>query len=448
MTARNLTIGSHIPPVLSGAYPNRPGNLVRPLVGEVTIVRRLFQVIAEAQHSIWLTVAFLSPEFEFLDNNGLLFDALDRAVGRGVDVRLLVWRSNSETLRSINIFDGTPGQQQLLTEQCRRFRIRWDRAASVYCQHQKSWMVDAGCPSETAFVGGFNLSNAGLERHDVFVEIAGPSASDVHRNFVQRWNAASERYRSDGNWACDSTDEMRLPRSVLGPVGNSAVQIQRMMDSRRYCEDQAESTILRQYQQAIDAARRTIYIENQAIPDPVVGKHLLRALARGVSVILLIPAVPEPYVYAARSDPQQSARFECLKALADYDSFLISGLAKREIAGRRAGYVHAKIMIVDDAWATIGSCNLHAFSLAGHTELNASIWDSMVARELRCTLYDLHLGISTSKLEDNAALALFQGVAQDNRAKLERRADNWQGYAFALSAETYATEWGAKPDLS
>ena len=42
-----------------------------------------------------------------------------------------------------------------------RFRIRWDRAPGPYCQHQKSWLIDAGQASETAFVGGINLTAQG-----------------------------------------------------------------------------------------------------------------------------------------------------------------------------------------------------------------------------------------------------------------------------------------------
>jgi cardiolipin synthase A/B len=59
---------------------------------------------------------------------------------------------------------------------------------------------------------------------------------------------------------------------------------------------------------------------------------------------------------------------------------------------RRDVYVHGKIMLIDDKWATIGSCNLHSNSLSGHTEMNASIWDGAVVRPLRRALLAEHLG--------------------------------------------------------
>jgi cardiolipin synthase len=35
-------------------------------------------------------------------------------------------------------------------------------------------------------------------------------------------------------------------------------------------------------------------------------------------------------------------------------------------------WVRAKLMIVDDEWFTVGSCNLHRASLFGNAELNAA----------------------------------------------------------------------------
>jgi cardiolipin synthase len=437
-----------IPFATSSSYPARPGNLVRPLVDGEPIARRIGEAVEKAHHSVWLTVAFYSDDFHFPDGLGSLFDVLDRAVAGGLDVRLLIWRPNAETRPSHRLFGGTAADRALLAKRGSRFRIRWDRAAAAFCQHQKSWVIDAGRPSETAFVGGLNLTAVAMQRHDVYVEVAGPSATDVHHNFVQRWNEASERDAPDGNWACDSTDTLPFPDRPSEPRGSSTVQIQRMLDPSRYVEARVERSILEQYERAIDAARRTIYIENQAVPVPPVASRLLRALERGVAVVLLVPAIPEPYVYEARLDPQGDALFNGLEALGRHENFMLAGIAEQQAEGRRAAYVHAKLMLVDDVWATVGSCNLHAFSLAGHSEMNASIWDEAVARALRCTLFTRHLGVDTARLDDRAALQLFQDIARSNHVKMEKREPDWQGLAFALSPETYARKSGVRDDLT
>ena len=441
-------MASYIPPTTSGRYPARPGNLVRPLVDGEETMRRIGEAIEGACHSVWLTVAFYSDDFFLPDGRGPLFDVLDRAVARSLDVRLLVWRPNPETAPSPRMFGGSPEQRALLARRGARFKIRWDRAASACCQHQKSWVIDAGQPSETSFVGGLNLTSVAMARHDVYVEVSGPSAADVRHNFVERWNEASERRALDGNWACDAADELPYPDRSSGPRGKSTVQVQRMLDPSRYGAERVERSILEQYQRAIDAARRTIYIENQAIPVPEVARPLLAAVERGVDVVLLVPAIPETYVYAARHDPQGASRFWGVEAMGRHENFTLAGIAEPHAGGRRAAYVHAKMMMIDDAWTTIGSCNLHPYSLGGNSEMNASIWDPDVARALRCRLLAQHLGVDTSQMDDRAALRLFRDMARGNREKMDRRAPDWKGLAFALSPETYGRESGVKADLT
>ena len=132
-----------------------------------------------------------------------------------------------------------------------------------------------------------------------------------------------------------------------------------------------------------------------------------------------------------------------MERLGRHENFLLAGIAGRTAdGGRAATYVHAKLMLVDDCWATIGSCNLHANSLSGHSELNASIWDAAVVRDLRCTLFAEHLGADTARLDDRAALALYRRIARDNAAKAERADFDWQGIAFAVPPDAYAVTAG------
>jgi phosphatidylserine/phosphatidylglycerophosphate/cardiolipin synthase-like enzyme len=439
---------SHIPSAASGRYPARPGNRVSSFIDGEQIARRLGQAIGEARHSVWLTVAFCSNDFLFPDGLGPLFDVLDRAVARGLDVRLLVWRQTLETRPSHRIFGGSPEHRELLARRGSCFKIRWDKASGPFCQHQKSWVFDAGRPSEIAFVGGMNLTSVALTLHDVYLELAGPAAADVSHNFIERWNEASERHAADGSWACDGSDELPYPAGRSEPRGESIVQIQRMLDPSRYGPDRVERSILEQYERAIDAARRTIYLENQAIPVPEVARPLLKAVQRGIDVVLLVPAVPEDYVFEARHDPKEASRFEGIEALGRHPNFTLAGVAEVRDGKRRAAYVHAKMMLIDDVWMTAGSCNLHPFSLNGHSELNAAVWDPAVTRDLRCRLFAQHLGIDTATMNDRAALRLFQDIAGRNRLRMQSRDDDWQGLAFELSPKDYGLPSGAKADLT
>jgi cardiolipin synthase A/B len=437
----------HIPFPASGSYPARSGNAVHPLIDGVPAFRRIGEAIEAARHSVWVTVTFYAPDFEMPCGRGSLFDVLDRAGERGLDVRAIFWRPNPESGGYGRTFPGSDADREMLRARGSRFRIRWDRAPGPHCHHQKCWLIDAGHPSETTFVGGMNLTaqavgapgHAGGGRHDAYVELTGPSGTDVHHNFVQRWNETSERDRDDGVWGHTGDDDLTFPTRLSHPRGESLVQIQRTMPAGRYrgMED-GERTILDQYLFAIDAARRSIYIENQALPIPPVAFRLEEALKRGVDVVALVPADPDEFVRAARRNPDRKAFIDQVVALGRYETFALVGIAARTALGdRRNVYVHGKLILIDDAWATIGSCNLHTYSLFGHSEMNVSFWDPTVVRALRRELLAEHLGRDTADLDDRAALGLYRQIARANRARRNARDNDWQGLAFSLDPATY-----------
>jgi phosphatidylserine/phosphatidylglycerophosphate/cardiolipin synthase-like enzyme len=161
-------------------------------------------------------------------------------------------------------------------------------------------------------------------------------------------------------------------------------------------------------------------------------------LKRGVDVVVLVPAEPEEHVRAARRDPERMSLFDQVASLGQYEHFALVGIAALNEEGvRRDIYVHGKIMLIDDAWATIGSCNLHSNSLYGHTEMNASFWDAEVVRALRCALLAEHLGEDTAHLDARAALQLYRRIAGENRRRHDTGDSNWPGLAYRLDPSTY-----------
>lgn len=100
-------------------------------------------------------------------------------------------------------------------------------------------------------------------------------------------------------------------------------------------------------------------------------------------MLSLVPAQPEESVRAARRNPEPRLLFDQVAQLGVYENFALLGIAGLNAQGRRSDvYVHGKIMLIDDEWATIGSGNLHSNLLLGHTEMNASIWDALSS--VRC----------------------------------------------------------------
>ncbi len=71
--------------------------------------------------------------------------------------------------------------------------------------------------------------------------------------------------------------------------------------------------------------------------------------------------------------PERQSFLEARAALGAYEHCSLAGIAGLGADGRRTPVdVHAKLMLVDDVWATIGSCNLHSYALLGNGEMNAA----------------------------------------------------------------------------
>ena len=354
------------------------------------------------------------------DGRGQVFEVLKRAALRGVNVRLIFWRPDEQT-ESLkpNTFWGSAEHIDRLVSYRFDLAIRWDRAAPGFCQHQKSWLIDAGKDSQTSFVGGINLNPHSVvapghrgegQNHDVYVELTGPSALDVHKNFVQRWNEASERFSEGGCWGRGSHSQLPLPTMTPTPHGGSIVQVQRTMPT-------GENSIWEQYCTAIDGARRSIYIENQAVEVPELVPLLDRALQRGVEIVTLVPRESK----------------NCLSSLRGRENFTFASIAGLGLDGtRKAVHVHAKVMLIDDEWATIGSCNLHRHSLFGNAEMNVSFYDPATVRRLRLDLFGEHLDCSVESLDERAAHRLFRQIAIENGRRSATGDHAWQGLAVSI----------------
>ena len=288
--------------------------------------------------------------------------------------------------------------------------------------------------------------------HDVYVEVRGPSATDVHHNFVQRWNESSERDRADGLWPdASSQDSLVFPKQVSPEAGDVVAQIQRTVRRGLYTDStptpggqrfeiaNGDPSITDQYLRAVEAARSTIYVEDQALGSPEFVEGLHAALARGVDVVFLIPGQPNRGMVEGRKDPQAAPFWKSLGELGRHEGFALVAIASQRGRGDPQDvYVHAKVALIDDVWATIGSTNIANRSFYGDTELNATLWHGPTVRALRRELLLEHIGHDTQSLDDRGALRLYREVARENTRR-RARGDAHEGLAFALDPATYAS---------
>jgi phosphatidylserine/phosphatidylglycerophosphate/cardiolipin synthase-like enzyme len=453
-------MAAEIPPA-TGAYPRRDGNRIRPLIDGEPAFRRIAAAVEAARTRVWVTLAFVDREARLPDGRGTVFDLLDAAARRGVDVRALIWHEPEldTILPGSSHFPGNAAERAWLGARGSRLRARWDYVRD-YCHHQKSWLVDAGAPGEVAFVGGINVESgsmvspghrpprAGDDVHDVYLEIEGPAATDVHHNFVQRWNEASERGTPWPDAA--AAGDLPFPSAPSAVRGDVPVQIVRTVRAGLYAADtpspggaafpiaEGEFSAREHYLAAIEGARRSVYLEQQFLASPEALVALEAALERGVEVVILMPGDPMEQVRAARRDPRYAPLFEHLGTLGRFPHFTLAGPISSDDGGEpRHVYVHAKVGLVDDAWATVGSTNIATRSFYGDTELNASFWHPDTVRGFRRDLLREHIGVDTAHLDDRAGLRLYAEVARANRTRLAQRAP-LQGLAVAIEPAEYA----------
>ncbi len=121
------------------------------------------------------------------------------------------------------------------------------------------------------------------------------------------------------------------------------------------------------------SARHSIYITNPYfVPDDKMIDTLIEARQRGVRVVLLLPGPTDHRIVRQAS---RSRLGPLLKA----------GV---EVYKYRAAMLHAKAMVIDSIWATLGSTNLDRPSFELNEELNLVVYNGDIARRLERVFED------------------------------------------------------------
>jgi cardiolipin synthase A/B len=130
-------------------------------------------------------------------------------------------------------------------------------------------------------------------------------------------------------------------------------------------------TIERAFLDALGTARWDALIAMAYfVPGRTFRRALIDCAQRGVRVRLLVQGRVE---YALQHYGQEAL----------YGQLLAAGI---EIHEYSESYLHAKVAVIDDRWATVGSSNIDPYSLLLAREANVLVHDAAFARELRARL--------------------------------------------------------------
>jgi cardiolipin synthase len=242
-------------------------------------------------------------------------------------------------------------------------RRSWSMA---HPDHRKILIVDG----KTVFTGGINISAvyasppsgpSGLSGvkpgkkspivwRDTDVQIEGPVVAEFQKLFFETWDQQKGPKLSGRYYF---PELKAVGTSLVRAVGSSPGQANRL-------------TFI-MYVSAITFAEQSLHLTNAYfVPDDETVKALGSAARRGVDVKLLLPGSTDTTL--------------TLSAGRYYFSKLLKSGVK--IYERRNVMLHAKTMVIDGVWSTVGSTNMDFWSFSSNDEVNAVVLDKGFAAEM------------------------------------------------------------------
>jgi phosphatidylserine/phosphatidylglycerophosphate/cardiolipin synthase-like enzyme len=276
----------------------------------------------------------------------------------------------------------------------------------------------------------------GRPLHDLSVRVSGGVVSALADVFLELWDEVAEKPagvpRTAGRMraASDATDAIRaistVPRRVLT------------------AQPEGRTEILSAMERGIWRARSLLYVEHQYLSSRAIVRALVAALARSPELEVVVVLNQNPDVTAYRG--WQNARL-AESELRSHPRVGFFALWSAESIGDTVAlnqvFVHSKVIIADDVWATVGSANVDGVSLHSYGndfesklgqrvfrhvrnfDVNLELSDagdaiSGAVRELRRLLWSEHLGedVELASRPDGGWLQRWRARASENVALL------------------------------
>ncbi len=325
----------------------------------------IFPAMLTAIRGARTTITFANFSWEDGDIAREIVEALAERCRAGVGVNVLVDAIGSGDM---------PKEQQrrLRASGCHFARYKPVRPLTIkrinHRNHRRVLVVDG----RVGFTGGTGIGeqwtgDGRQEGHwrQTDVRVEGPIVRALQAAFVEDWREATTMLLAGDAY---------FP--ALPPRGDLAIQSVKSSPA----SGAAEAYLL--FLLAIDSARTSIKITNPYfVPDERMSRALADAARRGVDVTLIT---------SGKVDGTQN-RVVRKASQAHYGRVLEAGVKIHEYG---PAMLHAKTMVVDDQWVSIGSANLDNASLALNNELNVTFMDTHLAQRLRA-IFDEDLKFTT-----------------------------------------------------
>ncbi|MCK5798604.1 MAG: cardiolipin synthase, partial [Deltaproteobacteria bacterium] len=322
------------------------GNLVELLVDAQRAYQSMEDAIAAATQHVHFQFYIYQP-----DTTGRRFrNLLIRKAKEGVEVRVLVDGVGSfHAPRFLRPLVAAGGQVATFLPVGHISR-RWHPNLR---NHRKLVVVDG----HIGFTGGVNIGDEYTGRkkrvgrwRDTHMRIEGPAVRHLQEIFAEDWHFATDRQPDTAHWfnPVETCGDARVHIIASGP-------------------DTDTQPIQRIFFAAVNSATERVWLTTPYfIPDQAMLVALETAALRGCDVRLLLPY---------RSD----APLVLNAGRSYYNDLLENGV---RIFEYQHGILHAKTMLVDHTWATVGSSNMDMRSFRLNFEVNAVVYGKYLAGQL------------------------------------------------------------------
>ena len=287
--------------------------------------------------------------------------------------------------------DGQPAEDvtNALAERCRagvQVNVLVDAVGALAMPEQlRQILKDAGCQLETFRpLSSLAIDRANYRNHRRILVVDGSVGITGGSGTSGKWGGNG---RTDGQWRdTDALVEGPVVRQLQGAFAENWLEATGIalggpdyfpgrIDAKGASLAQAvrsspaggSAAMYTMFLLAFASARESIHVTNPYfLPDDTMIETLVQAKKRGVRVTLILPGKIDHNIV------RQASRGELGRLLR-------VGI---EIYEYRAALLHAKTMVIDGQWATIGSTNLDRRSFALNDELNLVVYDKAVAQRL------------------------------------------------------------------
>ncbi|NKC68571.1 cardiolipin synthase [Vagococcus fluvialis] len=292
------------------------------------------------------------------DEAGLsILKVLEEKAKEGVSIKLLYDELGSKGTKKKYfkpLIDAGGIVSTFLTSQQMLLKFRMN-----YHNHRKIVVID----NQVSYIGGFNIADQYVKStkqfgywRDTHIRILGPASTLLQLRFIMDWNISV----TESNKI--SYRDKQLYQEI--PNKEYSTDIQIISSGPNNEKEQIKLTFIK----LILSAKSKVWIQTPyLIPDDSIINALEIAKRSGIDVKIMLPDKPDhPFIY---------------RATQFYESVLIK--KDIEIYSYNGGFLHSKVLIIDDEISIVGSANQDIRSYKLNFETSAMIFDTTFNRDLK-----------------------------------------------------------------